>query len=137
MSIFMRQSCLNKIIFTYKKRFFAEIFFYQMLNKISHPRFIRSIQDWELESLQSFFAFLYSTNIGLNGVDIMVWLPASNGSSKVKSYFKVLMAKGCWSFPWKCIWKVKAPSEVSFFTWTVAMGRILTLDNLKKRSMCC
>ena len=34
--------------------------------------FTHSIQDWKLESLQSFFALLYSTNIDRNGVDKMV-----------------------------------------------------------------
>ena len=42
--------------------------------------FTHSIQDWKLESLQSFFALLYSTNIDRNGVDKMVWKPAKNGS---------------------------------------------------------
>jgi len=37
-----------------------------------------------LESLQSFFALLYSTNIDRNGVDKMVWKLAKNGSFKVK-----------------------------------------------------
>ena len=41
--------------------------------------FTHSIQDWKLESLQSFFALLYSTNIDRNGVDKMVWKPATNG----------------------------------------------------------
>ena len=30
--------------------------------------FLILIQDWELESLQSFYSLLYSTNIGQNGV---------------------------------------------------------------------
>ena len=31
---------------------------------------------------------------------------------------------------------MKAPSKVSFFTWTAAKGKILTLDNLSKRNIC-
>ena len=46
--------------------------------------FTHSIQDWKLESLQSFFALLNSTNIDQNGIDKMVWKPAMNGSFKVK-----------------------------------------------------
>ena len=30
---------------------------------------------------------------------------------------------------------VKAP-KLAFFTWTVAKGRILTLDNLRRRNIC-
>jgi hypothetical protein len=46
------------------------------------------------------------------------------------------------SFPWKSIWRVKAPARVTFFVWTAALGKILTHDNLRKRSVvviewCC
>jgi hypothetical protein len=37
-------------------------------------------------------------------------------------------------FLWKSIWKVKAHSRVAFFVWT-ALGKILTLDNLRKRNI--
>ena len=45
-------------------------------------------------------------------------------------------------FPWKGIWSVKVPKRVSFFLWTIALGKILTLDNLTKTGMslvswCC
>ena len=34
-------------------------------------------------------------------------------------------------FPWKGIWKVKAPQCVSFFVWTAAWDKIITGDNLR------
>ncbi|XP_060209407.1 uncharacterized protein LOC132636514 isoform X2 [Lycium barbarum] len=37
----------------------------------------------------------------------------------------------CW--PWKMIWKVKVPYKVSCFTWLLARGKALTLDNFCKR----
>jgi hypothetical protein len=45
-------------------------------------------------------------------------------------------------FPWKSIWKTKAPLKVAFFAWSVALEKILTLDNLRKRHVivinrCC
>ena len=48
-------------------------------------------------------------------------------------------------FPWKSIWRVKAPPRVAFFIWTATWGRILTCDNLMRREytmagwccMCC
>jgi hypothetical protein len=39
------------------------------------------------------------------------------------------------SFPWKNIWRNKAPPRVAFFVWTAALGKILTLDNLRKRQV--
>ena len=49
------------------------------------------------------------------------------------------------AFPWKGIWKVKAPRHVSFFVWIAAWDRILAGDNLRLRGfdivdwciMCC
>jgi hypothetical protein len=48
----------------------------------------------------------------------------------------------CFScFPWKNIWRVKAPTRVAFFVWSAALGKILTHDNLRKRNVivieCC
>uniref|UniRef100_A0A2N9FSF4 Reverse transcriptase zinc-binding domain-containing protein n=1 Tax=Fagus sylvatica TaxID=28930 RepID=A0A2N9FSF4_FAGSY len=42
----------------------------------------------------------------------------------------------------KSIWKAKVPPRVAFFTWTAALGRILTVENLRRRhvilvSWCC
>ena len=45
------------------------------------------------------------------------------------------------AFPWKGIWRVKAPRKVTFFVWTAAWGWILTCDNLRRRGIvtigCC
>ena len=38
-------------------------------------------------------------------------------------------------FPWKGVWKVKAPRRVSFFVWTAVWNWILTGDNLRGRRM--
>ena len=39
------------------------------------------------------------------------------------------------SFPWRSIWKQKVPSRVAFFVWIVALGMILTIDNLCKKKV--
>ena len=36
------------------------------------------------------------------------------------------------SFPWKMVWQLKVPPWVAFFSWTAALGKILTIDNLQK-----
>jgi hypothetical protein len=45
---------------------------------------------------------------------------------------KVLSSSKQSSFMWKSIWKVKVPPRVAFFVWTATLGKILTLDNLRK-----
>ena len=37
------------------------------------------------------------------------------------------------AFPWKGIWKVKAPQGVFFFVWTAAWDKILMGDILRLR----
>jgi hypothetical protein len=73
------------------------------------------------------------------------WIPSKRKSFEVKSYYQVLSHPSSnvrASFPWKGIWKVKAPPRVAFFVWTAILGKILTLDNLRKRNIivmewCC
>ena len=46
------------------------------------------------------------------------------------SFYHKLRNSSSIVFPWKGIWKVKAPQCVSFFVWTVAWNRVLTGDYL-------
>lgn len=88
--------------------------------------FTGPVHDWELESLQSIFDILYShkiigmSKIGCSGFYLL----------------QILTNKSTPSYPWKSIQKAKAPTRVDFFTWTVAKGKILTLENLRKRNIC-
>lgn len=40
--------------------------------------FLRPFQEWELETLHSLFAFIYSCKIGGGGIDRIGWLPSKN-----------------------------------------------------------
>ncbi len=44
------------------------------------------------------------------------------------------MPIGAVNFPWKSIWKPRVPTRVVFFLWTATLGRILTVDNLRKKN---
>jgi hypothetical protein len=65
--------------------------------------------------------------------DKLWWVSSKKGVFKVKSFFYSLASSGCSPFPWKNVWHTQAPSRAAFFAWTVALGKILTLDNLRKR----
>jgi hypothetical protein len=122
----------------------------QITNEEIHwnVQFFREVQDWEVEVVLAFYSKLYETRRHVGRVDRICWTPAKRKCFEVSSFFGVLSPVsdryevGCSSFPWKGIWKVKVPFRVSFFIWTASLGKILTLDNLRKRGLivmdwCC
>jgi hypothetical protein len=105
-------------------------------------RFIRAAHDWEVDDLATFFALLYSVRIDCDAEDKLWWSPSRKGKFDVSSFYKTLVYKESVCFPWKSIWRTKAHSKVAFFAWTAALGKILTVDNLRKRQIivinrCC
>ena len=104
--------------------------------------FSRLAQDWELESFLSFLELLYAVTITGNEEDKVCWQPSQAHIFQVSSYYTTLTGKGGGCFPWQSIWKAKVPPRVAFFSWTAALGRLLTADNLRCRrvilvSWCC
>jgi hypothetical protein len=59
------------------------------------------------------------------------WFPSKKGVFEVKSFYKALSNSANEMFPWKSIWRSKVP----FFGWNAALEKILTHDNLRKRSI--
>jgi len=93
----------------------------------------------------SFLDRLYSISARHGEGDRLVWNPSKNGLFEVRSFYEELIRKDSPSFPsFPCrnIWLVKAPTRVTFFVWSVALGKILTHDNFRKRNIiviewCC
>jgi hypothetical protein len=96
--------------------------------------FVRSLNDWEMDDLASLYNLLYSYNLG-GGVDKIWWVPNRKGKFEVKSFYFILNSSVSFPFPWKSIWRTKAPPRVAFFVWSATFGKILTLDNLRKRNI--
>jgi hypothetical protein len=94
-----------------------------------------AVQDWELESLVTFLDLLYSSKTSLSETNKMLWSLARNHRYEVKSFYNTLQSGESSFFPWKRVWKVKAPSRIAFFTWTVALGKILTIDNVRRQGL--
>jgi hypothetical protein len=55
-----------------------------------------------------------------------------NGVFTVCSYYEALKESVTTNFPWKAIWRVKAPFRVAFFVWMTSSGKNLTINNLIK-----
>jgi len=76
------------------------------------------------------------------GGDKLWWSPSRKGKFNVRSFYKILAYKEIAHFPWKSIWWTKVPLKVAFFAWVAALGKIFTLDNLRKMQVividrCC
>jgi hypothetical protein len=104
--------------------------------------FTRSVQDWELESVAEFMDVIYSMLPSQEGVDSIYWKLSSQKVFSVNSFYKRLMAPVDKCYPWKSVWKPLAPSKVNFFIWTASLGKVLTIDNLRKHQLvlldwCC
>jgi hypothetical protein len=104
--------------------------------------FSRNVHDWELESLSSFMELIYSIPLKGEGDDKLGWRHNLNKGFSVKEYYRCLSTVSFNQFRWKSIWKAKVLPRVAFFSWTAALGRLLTIDNLRKRHLilvdwCC
>jgi hypothetical protein len=81
------------------------------------------------------FFEMYSFKVRYEGEDKICWIHLRRKSFEVKSYYKVSSIPIHSSFPWKSNWKVKVPPRVAFFMWMTTLGKILTLDNLRKMNI--
>jgi hypothetical protein len=98
-------------------------------------QFNRLVHDWEVGELASFYKCLYDCKLRGEGKDKLWWVPSRKGLFEVKSFYQMLSLCGSVSFPWKSVWKSKAPPRVAFFVWLAVHSKILTLDNLGRRGL--
>ena len=111
--------------------------------------FVRDFNDWEVAVVAEFFQFLHSHKVPIAAPNMapdgLRWKPCKDGVFASRSFYYALIDRRGVMFPWKSIWRVKAPPRVAFFVWTATWGRILTCDNLMRRGytmagwccMCC
>ena len=103
---------------------------------------IHLAHNWEVVVLASFYSFLYSLRTRREREeDKLWWAPSYKGKFDIRSIY-ILACKEASPFPWKSIWRTKTPSKVAFFAWSTVLGKILSMENLKKRHLimvtnCC
>ncbi|KAG7965770.1 hypothetical protein I3843_08G016900 [Carya illinoinensis] len=102
----------------------------------------REAHDWEVTMLVEFFNLLHNISPDASTEDKLVWCPSRKGKFLVGSYYKTITASPLPNFPWKSVWRNKAPPKAAFFVWTAALGKILTIDNLRRHGLimmdwCC
>ncbi len=53
----------------------------------------------------------------------------------MRLFYSIIAPNDHGNFSWKSIWKPKVPLRVAYLLWTVALGKILTTDNLRKQNI--
>ena len=102
--------------------------------RIWDVRFNRGPNDWEADVVDEFLRLLASNLPSGTEGDHLKWKLTKKGDFTIRSFYHKLHGSSSVVFPWKGIWKVKAPRRVSFFLWSATWDRILTGDNLWLRS---
>jgi hypothetical protein len=84
-------------------------------------------------SLYLILQFVILPQLRWGGEDKLCWTHSKRELFDVKSYYNVLVPHNSIHFPWKSIWRNKAPLRVVFFFWSAALGKILMMDSFRKQ----
>ena len=98
-----------------------------------NPRFSRPFNDWEVDLVERFLSTIQGKRVFMDSKDRMLWKETKNGKFFVKSLYGALQTRNSVPFPWSIIWNPCVPSKVGFFAWEALWGKVLTLDQLKRR----
>jgi hypothetical protein len=127
---------------SHKDTFLNEVMVRQNGIVIWNVTFMRNFNDWEMDSIVEFLNLIESKAPVREVEDGSWWHLRKNGRFDIRSFYEALCDSPHVTFPWKSIWRTKAPRRVHFFVWSAAWNKILTCDNLTKRgytlvSWCC
>jgi hypothetical protein len=89
--------------------------------------------DREMSLFTSLFNLLYSIRVRRGGEDRLCWISSRRGLFDVRPYYNVLVPHDNTPFPWEEYLAEQGSLKSSFFAWSVALGKILITDNLRKR----
>ena len=99
------------------------------------PTFLRSLNDWELEEMTRFLQILHDHKFRPMGEDKLSLKNAKDKGFSVKSMYKGFDVSPAFDFPHRLVWNPVAPPKIGVFAWEAAWGKVLTLDQLKRRGM--
>ena len=96
-------------------------------------RFSRAFNEWELDQVQNFIMLTNNKLIILRKKDRIVWKGNKNGQFSMKVYCSQLEVRPPLQAPTNIIWSPYVPTKVGFFAWKAWWGKVLTMQQLKKR----
>ena len=86
-----------------------------------------------MDEILSLFNTIQGKKIIESQEDLMFLKETKNGNFSMKLLFKAMDRSENVVFPYKFIWNSWVPMKVGFFAWEASWGKVLTLDNLKKK----
>ena len=96
-------------------------------------RFIRSFNDWELEETQRFISMINSRRTTRRERDKKFWMMDKYEQYIVKACYRQLEGECSNIISEGLVWNSCIPPKVSVFLWEVWWGKVLTLNQLKKK----
>ena len=94
--------------------------------------FTRHNNDWEIKDVEALFRKLNGQVLRRDDEDVMNWWISKKGLFTVKSFYSFLAPCNVREFPSSIFWNWVS-NKVSCFAWEAFGGRILTMDQLKRR----
>ena len=88
----------------------------------------------ETTNLCSMFGLLDKVYFSLGKPNVKIWIPDVKEEFSVKSLYNVLIDNSSVSYGWLRFWDRYIPPRVLVFRWLAMRGRILTMDNLRRRN---
>ena len=98
-----------------------------------NPIFLRSFNDWKMEEVDRLLQVLHRKQIRPVMKDKILFKGSRNEAFSVKIMYRVLDYSPQVVFPSRTIWNPVFPPKMGFFAWEASWGKVLTLDQLKRR----
>ena len=98
------------------------------------PRFSRAFNDWEVVLVEQLLMTIQGKRVTAELEEKVVWKKTKNGIFTIKSLYSAVEPGNTVRFPRNIIWCPYVPPKMGFFAWEASWGKVLTLDQLKRRN---
>eukprot|EP00268_Persea_americana_P062604 TRINITY_DN8040_c1_g2_i5.p1 TRINITY_DN8040_c1_g2~~TRINITY_DN8040_c1_g2_i5.p1 ORF type:complete len:221 (+),score=17.67 TRINITY_DN8040_c1_g2_i5:284-946(+) len=116
-----------------KESFVKDCYFWVCLKVSWSVSFRRGLCQFEVSEYKSLLSILANIFICRGGEDMHIWKPCSSGSISVGTFYGVSSVVLGSHSHLSQVWCGLAPPRVDVFLWLAVVGKISTVDNLRKR----
>ena len=88
---------------------------------------------WRGGEVERLLETIQGRRLNFNLEDRVLWKETKDKNFSVKCLYSALDSRSAVQFPKSIIWSPCVPTKASFFAWEASWGKVLTLDQLKKR----